>query len=113
MFDGNDEKLNNTQNQADVYALGTMLIRFLYQYYPDEFKEYLSIIAKSRTALYERAKFGKNIRLKQFTKAFGDPEVMQDEFMAFSKAVIAESKLAYIAYKKQKEAKKKSAKKTI
>ena len=104
-FDGDDEKLKNKQNQTDVYALGSMLVRFLYQKHPDELKAYLTIIANSRTARYERAKSGKNIRLKQFTKAFGDPDLMQASFTKFTENVIAETDIAYAAYKKRKQEK--------
>ncbi|MEI6894682.1 MAG: DUF1570 domain-containing protein [Colwellia sp.] len=109
-FDGDDEAFNSAQNQSDIYALGTMLVRFLYTYYPDEFKTYLKILSKSRTTLYERAKFGRNVRLKQFKKAFGQPELMQDQFSAFIAKVIKETDVAYAEYKAKKRVKRKSQK---
>ena len=102
-FDGSDEEFSNESNQSDIYALGSILIRFLYTYYPAEFKEYLTIIAKSRTTKYERAKSGRNLRLKQFTKAFGDPEAMQADFSIFIEKVIEETDVAYIEAKKRKQ----------
>lgn len=105
-LDGDDEAFQNEANQKDVYMLGHVLVRFLYAYYPDELKEYLSIIAKSRTVKYERAKFGKNIRLKQFTKAFGHPENIQDKFNFFADKIIEEAEILHEQYKKRKAAKK-------
>lgn len=105
-FDGDEEAFDNALNQSDVYALGSMLIRFLYTFYPDEFKEYLAIIAKSRTAKYERAKFGKKVRLKQFSRAFRDPDELQSGFETFINKIINQSEADYKAYKKQRATKK-------
>lgn len=107
-FDGDDEDFESSMNQSDIYALGSMLVRFLYTYYPDEFKSYLTILSKSRTTVYERAKFGKNVRLKQFKKAFGSPEAMQEQFSGFIEQVIKKADLDYVKYKADKEAKKKA-----
>ena len=109
-FDGDDEDFKNAGNQKDVYAVGHLLIRFLYAHYPDELKDYLNIIAKSRTVKFERAKFGKNIRLKQFTKAFGNPEELQYEFTIFAKNMMEETDELYVENKKRKAAKKKKKK---
>lgn len=105
-FDGDDEEFTNSVNQAAVYALGAMTVRFLYQNYPDEFKEYLTILSKSRTTRYERPKKGKNVRLKQFKKAFGDPKLLDDEFAQYLDKVIEESSELKTTYnKKRKEQK--------
>ncbi|WP_170252861.1 DUF1570 domain-containing protein [Colwellia echini] len=104
-FDGDDEDFESAYNQSDIYALGAMLVRFLYTYYPDEFKDYLTILSKSRSVL-----FGKNVRLKQFRKAFGEPEAMQAQFSAYIAQVIAETDIAYAEVQALKKAKKKKEK---
>lgn len=105
-FDGDQEAFKNRKNSFDVSIQGSMLIRFLYAYYPDEFKDYLNIIYKTRTTKYERPKFGKNLRLKQFKKAFGEPEAMQAQYNAFLEQLFSESAVAYKAYKLTKKQKK-------
>lgn len=91
-FDGDDEEFSNKSKQIAVYAGGAMLVRFLYQYYPDEFRKYLTVLSKSRTTYYERAKSGKNIRVKQFKKAFGKPELLDEEFYNYALKVVDETK---------------------
>ena len=100
-LDGDDEAFENVENKKNVYSVGHLLVRFIYRHYPDELKDYLAIIVKTRTAQY-----GKNIRLKQFTKAFGHPEDMQDKFTLFAKNIVEETDVLYIEYKKRKAAKK-------
>lgn len=107
-LDGDDEAFDSSFNQSDIYALGSMLVRFLYAEYPDELKDYLKVLSKSRTTHYEKAKFGKNIRLKQFKKAFGPPELLQAPFNTFIENVIAENDVNYTQYQAKKRAKKKA-----
>lgn len=101
-FDGDDEEFANSKNQASVYALGAMAVRFLYQYYPDEFKNYLNVLSKSRKTLYERPKRGSNIRLKQFKKAFGDPKLLDEPFAQYIDDVIIESNKLKKIYRRKK-----------
>jgi len=96
-LDGDDEAFENVENQRNVYSVGHLLFRFIYTYYPDELKDYLVIIAKTRIGQY-----GKNVRLKQFTKAFGAPEELQDKFTIFTKNIIEETDELYAQYKKRK-----------
>lgn len=109
-FDGDDEEFDNTMNTSSIYALGGMAVRFLYKNYPDEFKEYLTILSKSRSTRYERFKTGKNIRFKQFNKAFGDPKLLDESFEKYVLNLLEESnvlKAAFIKERKNNKAKKK------
>ena len=67
----------NKKNSSSVYAMGSMLVNFLYQHYPDEFKEYLKILAKSKPTR------GGLDRKRMFSHAFGDPDVLQPAFEVF------------------------------
>ena len=101
-LDGDEEDFNNKEHLFDISQQGSMLIRFLYQYYPDELVDYISIINKSRSAKYERGKFGKNIRLKQFQSAFGKPELLQQQYNAFLEETFTQNAIILKAFKKRK-----------
>lgn len=79
-FDGDDEKFSNASNQSAIYALGGLAVRFFYLYYPDEFKAYLAELAKESG---QGVAWGKKLRRRQFSKAFGQPESLDEEFETF------------------------------
>lgn len=87
---------NKIASSSKVYAMGSMLIRYLYRHHPDKFKAYLKIIAES-----ERTR-SSNGKKRMFTRAFGDPENYESEFMAFVDNTLLEFK-AKAKQKKQKK----------
>ncbi|MBW8192586.1 DUF1570 domain-containing protein [Neiella marina] len=107
-LDGDDEEFRNAGNQPAIYAVGSMAVRFFYEYYPEQFKDYLVILAKSRQHHNERANYGKNIRLKQFKQAFGDPAALDDAFKQYVYDTVTEADTRRVEYKKQRKAKNKS-----
>ncbi len=64
------------ENTRDVYDMGSVVARFLYQHHPDKFLEYIVSFSKGRTV--ESAK-----RRAQFYRYLGDEEQLQTEFDAY------------------------------
>lgn len=86
---------NNPKNITRAYAMGSMLVRYLYKYHPEEFRSYLTILAKS-----DRSRASSD-RKRMFSKAFGAPESLQANFETFTNETLAE----FNALKTEKELK--------
>lgn len=69
---------NNRENGKDVYYMGSVLVRFLYQYHPEKFKKYIASFSRQNNLDGGR-------RIAQFYRYMGDEQVIQNQFDKYIK----------------------------
>ncbi|XPF92903.1 DUF1570 domain-containing protein [Colwellia sp. RE-S-Sl-9] len=86
-----------SKNNPDIYELGGFLVRFLYEYHPDELREYIKYLTKThRTKL--------SIRSPIFYRYFGDRESLQQSFDNYIANLIKQMDDKRAKYYKNKKA---------
>lgn len=89
---------------AAFYPYGSMLVRYLYDFYPEEFKKYFIILAKSKRSA------SASDRRKMFKKAFGDPLDHNKPFQEYVNSLVEEAVPAIEQYRRHRMEKKKRKK---
>ncbi len=81
------------------YVMGAMLIKYLYAFYPDEFKDYFGVLANAKQTA------GSASRRRMFRRAFGDIASHEQPFQEF----VLDSYKASKAYWRERKSKKLSS----